>query len=143
MGAAFRVCMAIAVWLVTGGAAPSINDILAHSPKADWRVIDPANTFVIALSKGRATIEFAPIFAPNTIANIKMLVRAHYFDGSVVVRAQDNYVVQWSRTDSRPPGRAKRTIAPEFDRPAAGVPFWALSDPDSYARETGFSSEFP
>jgi peptidylprolyl isomerase len=143
MGRLFRICAAVTVLCVTGAAAPTMNDILAHSPKADWRAIDPANTLVIALPNGRVTIELAPAFAPNTIANIRTLVHAHYFDGSFIVRAQDNYVVQWARTDSRPPGAAKKTIAPEFDRPAAGVSFVALSDPDTYARETGFSFGFP
>src|SRR5207249_4533988 len=99
---------------ITGAAAPSMNDILAHSPKQDWRAIDAANTLVMALPTGHVTIELAPAFAANTIANIRTLVRAHYFDGSFIVRAQENYVVQWARTDSRPPGAARKTIPPEF-----------------------------
>src|SRR5207248_1453083 len=66
-----------------------------------------------------------------------------YFDGSFVVRAQDNYVVQWARTDSRPLGGAYKTIPAEFDRSAAGLSFRALPDTDTYARETGFSFGFP
>jgi peptidylprolyl isomerase len=143
MGGLLRACAAFIALITTGAAAPSMNDILVHSPKKDWRAIDPANTLVIALPRGRVTIELAPGFAPNTIANIKALLRAHYFDGSFVVRAQDNYVVQWARTDSHPLGTAKKTIAAEFDRPAAGVPFAALPDSDTYAREAGFSSGFP
>lgn len=140
---AIQICAAITALGISGAAAPSMNDILAHSPKRDWRAVDPANTLVMALPRGRVIIELAPAFAPNTIANIKTLVRARYFDGGAVVRAQDNYVVQWSRTDSRPLGAAKKTIAPEFDRAAAGVPFNALADTDTYARETGFSGGFP
>jgi peptidylprolyl isomerase len=135
--------MAIVALLITGAAAPSLNDILAHSPKEDWGAINPANTLVIALPRGRVTIELAPEFAPNVIANIRTLVREHYFDGSFVVRAQDNYVVQWARTDSHPLGAARKTVAAEFDRPASGVPFRAIPDPDTYARETGFSDGFP
>jgi peptidylprolyl isomerase len=135
--------MAIVALLITGAAAPSLNDILAHSRKEEWRAVDPANMLIIALPRGRVSVEVAPGFAPNTIANIRTLVHAHYFDGSFVVRAQDNYVVQWSRTDLHPLGAAKKTIAAEFDRPASGAPFRALPDPDTYARETGFSSGFP
>ncbi|HEX3432188.1 MAG TPA: peptidylprolyl isomerase [Rhizomicrobium sp.] len=143
MHRAIHNCTAVIALAVTTAAAPSMNDILAHAPKQDWRTIDPANTLVMALPRGRVTIELAPLFAPNTIANIKTLVRAHYFEGSAIVRAQDNYVVQWSRMDSHPLGAAKKTIAAEFDRSAAGVPFTAISDLDTYARETGFSSGFP
>ena len=143
MRTAGRACAAIAAFVLCAAAAPSMNDILAHSPKGDWRAIDPANTLIMQLPRGHVTIEFAPGFAPDTIANIKTLVRGRYFDGSFMVRAQDNYVVQWARTDQHPLGGAKKTIAAEFDRTAAGVPFRALPDPDTYARETGFSNGFP
>src|SRR5215469_4209840 len=101
MGRTIRTCAAIAA-LAMMGAAPkpaSMNDILAHSPKADWHAIAPANTLVMSLPHGRVTIQLAPAYAPNTVRNILMLVHAHYFDGSFIVRAQDNYVVQWSSTD--------------------------------------------
>src|SRR5271170_1137846 len=92
-------------FMVAAASAPmSMNDILAASPRGDWRAINPADSLVMELPSGRVVIELAPVFAPQTIANIKTLVRAHYFDGSFVVRAQDNYVVQWARTDKRPHG---------------------------------------
>ena len=87
-----------------------VGELLADSPAGDWRAVDPANMLVVALPGGRVTIELAPAFAPNTIANIKTLVRAHYFDGSAIVRAQDDYVVQWARADKRSIGSAKKTI---------------------------------
>ncbi|HEY3777431.1 MAG TPA: peptidylprolyl isomerase [Rhizomicrobium sp.] len=96
------------------------------------------------LPNGRVVIELAPAFAPKAIANIKALVRAHYFDGAAIVRAQDDYVVQWSRTDHRFLGSAKSRIAPEFDRAAGREPgFLRLADPDTYAPETGYLSGFP
>lgn len=95
------------------------------------------------LPSGRTVIELAPGFAPNTIANIKALVRSHYFDGSFIVRAQDNYVVQWARTDKRAIGSAKAKIPAEFDRPIGrGVTFTALPDADTYAPEAGFAAGF-
>jgi len=51
--------------------------------------------------------------------------------------------VQWARTDSRSLGTAQKTIPAEFDRSAASLSFRALPDPDTYARETGFSFGFP
>ena len=143
MGGVFRVCAATVAFIVCAASAPSMNDILVHSPKEDWHAVNPANTLVMALPHGRVTIQLAPAFAPNTITNIRKLVHAHYFDGSFVVRAQDNYVVQWARTDSRSLGTAQKTIPAEFDRSAASLSFRALPDPDTYARETGFSFGFP
>lgn len=122
---------------------PSMNQILAASPRSDWQAVDPGNTLVMRLPAGRVLIELAPAFAPRTVANIKALVRARYFDGADIVRAQDNYVVQWSRTDHRPLGAAKSRLAPEFDhiiRSDSG--FVRLSDPDTYAPKTGFVSGF-
>lgn len=137
--------LATAALFAAAAPAPmSMNDILAASPESDWQVIDPANTLVMKLPAGRVVIELAPIFAPHTIANIRTLLRAHYFDESFIVRAQDNYVVQWSRTDHRPLGNAKATIAPEFDRLMGhDIDFTPLTDPDTYAPQTGFANGLP
>lgn len=129
--------------LAAAPAPPAMNHILASSPRGDWQAIDPGNILVMRLPSGQVLIELAPAFAPRTIANIKALVHAHYFDGGAIVRSQDNYVVQWSRTDHRPLGAAKSRLAPEFDhiiRSDSGLV--RLSDPDTYAPETGFVSGF-
>ncbi|HEX4079132.1 MAG TPA: peptidylprolyl isomerase [Rhizomicrobium sp.] len=142
-----RILLALGIGVLLSGPAPappSMSDILAASPPSDWRTIDPSETLVMELPAGRVVIELAPAFAPMAIANIKTLARAHYFDGAAVVRAQDNYVVQWARSDHRLFGAAKSTIAPEFDRPMdRDIAFTPLPDPDTYAPQTGFSSDFP
>ncbi|MGH6888880.1 MAG: peptidylprolyl isomerase [Rhizomicrobium sp.] len=142
-----RIGVAMAVLGFGSGATPApltLDGILAASPHSDWRPIDPANTLVMQLPGGPVVIELAPGFAPHTVANIKTLVRGHYFDGSAIVRVQDNFVVQWSRTDHRSLGSAKSRIAPEFDRALRRNPgFIRLSDPDTYAPQMGFLSGFP
>jgi len=96
------------------------------------------------LPAGRVIIELAPEFAPHHVANIQALVREGYFDGSAIVRSQDNYVVQWANPDSkRPIKNAQRTLAAEFERTSRGVPFTPLTDPDTYAPEVGFADGFP
>src|SRR5262249_53745094 len=91
---------------------------------------------------GQVVMELAPAFAPISIGNVHALVKARYFDGSFVVRAQDNFVVQWAQDDAReklaPPLQGKA----EFERPLAKT-FVALSDPDTYAPKTGFDQGFP
>ena len=141
------IIFAFAAALLAVGAAPtppSMNDILAASPHGDWRPLDAANMLVMQLPAGRVVIDLAPDFAPKTIANVKTLVREHYFDGAAIVRMQDNYVVQWARSDHHSLGAAKATIAPEFDR-AIGrdITFDPLPDTDTYAPQTGFSAGFP
>lgn len=127
-------------------AVPSLQEILDGSPASDWRPLDPENTIYLELAAGgRVIIELAPQFAPNHAANIRALARANYFDDSRILRAQDNYVVQWGRPDEdpRPLGAASETVAGEITRPRAGLEFSRFVDPDTYAPEVGFSGGFP
>jgi peptidylprolyl isomerase len=128
----------------------TMADILAASQPGDWRPLDPENTLYLDLANGRVVIELAPRFAPNHVANVKALVREHYFDGLVIMRAQDNYVVQWGDPDGEKPElarkiqTAKRTLPAEFDRALdPRIPFTKLPDGDVYAPEVGFSEGFP
>lgn len=129
-------------------AAPpkTTAELLAQSPASDWRALDPANTLYMEIPSGRVVIELAPHLAPASAANIRVLAKAGYFDGLAIVRAQDNYVVQWGDPDEKNPknlGDARKTIPPEFTHPARGVEFVALPDRDTYAPQTGFSAGFP
>jgi len=126
------------------GSPPTMTEVLAASVPADWRPLDPEDTLYLQLAAGRVVIELAPAFAPLHAANLRALVRGHYFDGLAVLRSQDNYVVQWGDPDGkRPLGKAAATLAPEFTVPARGLPFTRLPDPDGYAPEVGFSNGFP
>jgi len=124
---------------------PPLAELLAHSPPGDWRAIDPQNLVVLTLPQGRVTIELAPAFAPHHVDNVRKLARAGFFDGLFVVRAQDDYVVQWGDAEAkRSLGEASRTLKAEFDRAdTADLPFDRLPDADTYAPETGFSGGFP
>jgi peptidylprolyl isomerase len=126
-------------------AAGSASDVLARSAPSDWRPLDPENTLYLELAAGRVVIELAPQFAPGHVANIKALVRAHYFDGLNIIRVQDNYVVQWGDPDGkRDTGTALRAGAPEFFRPLQrAAAFHALQDRDVYAPQVGFIDSWP
>src|SRR5205823_13332085 len=78
-------------------------EVLAASTAADWRALDPANTLYLELPAGRVVIELAPLFAPHHVANVQALAHGHYFDGLWIMRAQDNYVVQWGDPDGKKP----------------------------------------
>ena len=127
----------------------AVAQLLEHSAPADWRPLDPANTLYLELPKGRVVIELAPAFAPHHVQNVKTLAREKYFDGLSILRAQDNYVVQWGDPDADNPkqakslGGAERKLSAEFSRDADGLPFTALPDADTYAPEVGFSMGFP
>ena len=130
---------------VLGAAAPfqSPEAVLAAAPASDWQPLDPANTLYMDLPRGRVVILLAPGFAPKTVANIRTLAREKYFDDSAIVRAQDNYVVQWSQEDPvKKKSEAGLKGYAEFDRPLAAS-LARLPDRDTYAAETGFDGDFP
>ena len=120
-------------------------DVLKSAKAEDWRRPDPANTLYMELPSGRVIIELAPRFAPLHVANIKALVGEKYFDGLAMIRAQDNYVVQWGDPDEkRATENSKRQLAMESVIPwGKGLPLVKLPDPDTYAPETGWIDGFP
>ncbi|HET9765328.1 MAG TPA: peptidylprolyl isomerase [Thermoanaerobaculia bacterium] len=123
--------------------------VLADSKPTDWAPLDPENTLYVELTAGRVVIALAPAFAPNHVANVKTLARQGYFDGTAVLRSQENYVVQWGdphgddEAQAKPFGKAQKSLAAEFDRAAKGLALTPLADGDVYAPEVGFAGGFP
>lgn len=124
---------------------PSLADILQASPASDWRALDQNNLLYMDLPTGRVIIELSPEFSPQHAANVQALAHANYWENAAITRVQDNYVTQWGRPDDSPHalgGAVADIAAPEYDRPVAHLPFTRLADPDSYARQTGFTDGF-
>lgn len=126
---------------------PSVGDIVKESKASDWRPLDPDNTLYMDLPGGRVVIELAPNFAPNHARNIKALAREGYFDGLAIIRAQDNFVVQWGDPDEqhpRPVKKAQEKLKAEFTVPLKNdTGFTRLKDVDGYAPQVGHSNGFP
>jgi peptidylprolyl isomerase len=141
------VVLAALVLGLTGNAAAkpvTVADLLAGSPAEDWRVPDPEDTLYMDLARGRVVIELASRVAPQHVANIRALARAHYFDGLAIVRVQDNYVVQWDDPDHHRAVPAEVRAAVEFTAAAgADARFEPLPDADVYAPQVGFLDGFP
>jgi len=134
-----------ALLAATPARTPTLAEILAASQPAEWRQPDPAQTLYVELPAGRVIIELAPAFAPLHVENIRTLARERYFDGLAIVRAQDNFVVQWGDpTEKKPLGSARTELAPEFTTPLNNaLKFTALPDRDGYAPQVGFVDGFP
>lgn len=127
----------------------TMTEVLAASKPSDWRRLDPDNSVYLDFAAGRVIIELAPQYAPQHVANIRTLLRQHYFDGLAILRVHDNYVVQWGDPESgekdkaKPFGEAKRSLPGEFSQAIAKQPFVALPDGDVYAPQVGWSGGFP
>jgi len=138
-----------------GFAAPppakgkTMSDVLAASAATDWRRLDPDNSVYLDFAAGRVIIELAPAFAPQHVANLRTLLRQHYFDGLAILRVHDNYVVQWGDPDAgdadkaRSFGEAKHSLPGEFSQAIGKQPFVRLPDGDVYAPQVGWSGGFP
>ncbi|MGH8191047.1 MAG: peptidylprolyl isomerase [Rhodanobacteraceae bacterium] len=133
--------------------APTMQQVLDASKPSDWRPLNPNDTLYMDLPQGRVVIELDPAYAPLHAENIRTLAKQHYWDGLAILRVQDDFVTQWgdpaaeAKHPSHPPrslGKAKATIAPEFERSiTSSLPFTRLPDGDVYAPEVGFSDGFP
>ncbi len=155
LGATLCAVLCLASGILQAAEAPpksGLADVLAAAPDAHWRKLDPDNTLYMDLPEGRVVIELAPFFAPNHVANIKALIGEKYFDGLFILRAQDNYVVQWGDPDEKNPKPikvAKRKLKGEFTmavnsgQPKKPFNFTRLPDQDGYAPQTGFTDGFP
>lgn len=84
------------------------------APASEWVTIAPDDLLVMDLAPDRenrarrVVIQLMPPpFSQPWIANIRTLARAHWWDGLAIVRAQDNYVVQWGDPDAEDAAKAK------------------------------------
>lgn len=94
--------------------APSPGEIVAAAPAGEWVAIAPEDLLVMDLTPGawdqprRVVIQLIPApFSEPWVANIRTLAKAHWWDGLAIVRAQDNYVVQWGDPDGEDAAKAK------------------------------------
>lgn len=134
----------------TPNKAPTASEVLLKATNQDWRKVDQDQVLYMDLAQGRVVMELHPQMAPEHIKNVKKLAREKYWDGLAIVRAQDNYVVQWGdpHADDKKLKKsiktAKDTLVAEFDRSISSlIPFTVLADQDTYAPEVGFSLGFP
>ena len=127
-------------------AAKSPGEIVAAAPASAWRAVKPDDLMLMDLANGgHVAIELAPAFAPAHVANIRALVRGHWFDGNAIVRVQDNYVVQWGGADEKKPLPAgvSTHMPAEYERPRSGLAIRPLGSRDAYAAQVGHADGWP
>lgn len=95
-------------------ANPGPGDIIAAAPAEDWVQIAPEDLLVMQLAPDaagkprRIVIQLMPApFSTGWTGNIRKMAAAHWWDGTAIVRVQDNYVVQWGDPDAEDEAKAK------------------------------------
>ena len=98
----------------TAKPAQSPSEIIAAAPAEAWVAIPSEDLLVMDLAPGgdgaarRVVIQLvAAPFSRPWVANIRALAKAHWWDGLAIVRAQDNYVVQWGDPEGEDATKAK------------------------------------
>lgn len=89
-------------------------EIVAAAPDADWLQIAASDLLVMDLAPDaaqrprRVVIQLLPApFSQGWVSNVRKLAAAHWWDGTSINRAQDNYVVQWGDPDGEDKAKAK------------------------------------
>ena len=109
-----------------------------------WRRVDPENLLVMELANGRVAIELYPEIAPRSVARMKELVRAGFYDGLSFYRVVENFVAQGGIGEGSPAHRRQPPLKAEFTFPAARArPFTRVEAPETFAPETGFWRSLP
>ena len=85
---------------------PSPGEIVNAAAQDDWVIIDPEDLVVMTLppladgTERKVVMQLiSEPFSQGWVENIRTLARAQYWDGSMILRVQDNYVVQWGQPD--------------------------------------------
>ena len=94
---------------------PNPNEIVDKAEAKDWVAIAPSDLLVMDLAADaqgnprRVVIQLMPPpFSQGWIGNMRKLAKAHWWDGTAIVRVQDNYVTQWGDPDGEDEEKAKK-----------------------------------
>lgn len=79
---------------------------------------DPENTLYLDVPAGRVVIEMRPDLAPATCAQIKELVRKHFYDGIVFHRVIDGFMAQTGDPTGTGTGGSGHPLKAEFSNSA-------------------------
>ncbi len=116
------------------GAVFLAAPIFAQTPEVVTPDADPENTLLLQLKDGLVVIEMRPDLAPNTVRQIKMLVRKHFYDGIVFHRVVVNTLAQAGDPTGTGQSGYGKTLKAEFSNEhhvRGTVSMARADDPDS------------
>jgi peptidylprolyl isomerase len=115
----------------------------AAPTEADWRTPDPNNVLVIDTTKGRVIVELTPEVAPKSVAQVRELAKAGFYDGRAFFRVIDNFMDQTGDpSDTGQGGSTRPNLPAEFKfRRDATTPMTVVDKEGG--RESGFIGPTP
>ena len=133
---------------------PSPGEIVNAAPSEEWVVIDPEDLVVMTLppladgTERKVVMQLiSEPFSQGWVENIRTLARAKYWDGSRILRVQDNYVVQWGQPDPEmgvePKPVPAGLKAPSENEYTAGSPNWLTGSVTAAKRQPRVIGEWP
>ena len=124
---------------------PTVAEIMASAPDADWFAPDPDDTLYVETEAGRLVVLMIPEMADAHVRQLRVLAREGYYDGLTFYRVPIGFVAQGGdRTGERDIGAADDALPAEFEAPWARVPeFTPLGYHDGYAPAAGFVRGVP
>jgi peptidylprolyl isomerase len=91
------------------GEPPTPASVVAASKPGEWKAIDPADLLVMDLAPGAGGTKrqvivqlMPPPFSQGWVGNIRTLAKAHWWDGTSIYRAVDDWVAQWGDGEDDP-----------------------------------------
>src|ERR1700709_2384648 len=90
--------------------------IAATRPAAAQGGADPQNTVYLDTKDGRITIPLRPDLAPKHVAQIKALVKRHFYDGLVFHRVIDGFMAQTGDPTGTGTGGSGKKLKAEFNK---------------------------
>ncbi|MEO8927033.1 MAG: peptidylprolyl isomerase [Caulobacteraceae bacterium] len=141
--AAFVLLATLAGAASVQAAAKSAPAVATAPTAADWRTPDAQNVLVIDTSKGRIVVEMSPAAAPASVARVRELTRAGFYDGRAFFRVIDNFMDQTGDPqDNGQGGSTKPDLPAEFTfRRDAATPLVVATRAQGV--ESGFLGSLP
>lgn len=137
----------LALVLASVAAAPLRAQVPGHPPPAavagvDYRPVDPDRLLVVDTNKGRIIAELSPEAAPNHVARVQQLARAHFYDGLTFFRVIEDFMDQTGDPQNTGEGGSDRPdLAAEFTFRRAPEGFVPVAEPAG--GEDGFVGALP
>ncbi|HWD66772.1 MAG TPA: peptidylprolyl isomerase [Caulobacteraceae bacterium] len=138
-----RLAVLAAALLVAAPAFAAPPPTPAAPSEADWRTPDPQNVLVIDTNKGRIFVELAPLLAPRSVAQVRDLARAGFYDGRAFFRVIDDFMDQTGDPqDNGQGGSTMPNLPGEFTFRRGGATPMIVIDSEG-GREKGFIGALP